>query len=138
MSILLDGAQKVGTKAVCHPTRLVATERDGYNCNACHFSSSASSEVVLSGFKVERSVTMRIGLSGFPASHRWSGYLSAIAIAFFAAPVLAEDTTDVTSAVVAAVRDNKLSIDASNATFGDTAPGVPKKLHVDYRSLHRL
>ncbi len=76
---------------------------------------------------------MRIGLSGFPASHRWNGYLIAIAIAFFASPVLAEETTDVTSVVVAAVKDNKLSIDASNATFGDTAPGIPKKLHVEYR-----
>ena len=31
------------------------------------------------------------------------------------------------------MKDNKLSINASNDTFGDTAPGIPKKLHVEYR-----
>src|SRR5665213_3877956 len=45
----------------------------------------------------------------------------------------AEDATNVTSVVAAAVKDNKLTIKADNATFGDTAPGVPKKLTVEYR-----
>ena len=59
----------------------------------------------------------------------------AIGILFVSAPMPAhaEDTTNVTSAVVAAVKDNKLTINADNATFGDTAPGVPKKLTVEYR-----
>ena len=38
-----------------------------------------------------------------------------------------------TEKVMAAVKDNKLSIDANNDTFGDTAPGVPKKLRVEFR-----
>ena len=45
----------------------------------------------------------------------------------------AEDPTIVTAAVTAAVKDNKLSIKADNATFTDTAQGVPKKLIVEYR-----
>ena len=45
----------------------------------------------------------------------------------------AEDGTIVTPAVVAAVKDNKLVINATNETFGDTAPGIPKKLTVEYR-----
>lgn len=45
----------------------------------------------------------------------------------------AADGTDVTKEVIAAVKDNKLSIKASNRTFGDTAPGVPKRLRVEYR-----
>jgi putative heme-binding domain-containing protein len=56
-----------------------------------------------------------------------------ILFAFFTVPVFAEDVTDVTAKVAAAVKDNKLSISASNDTFGDTAPGVPKKLRVEYR-----
>ncbi len=44
----------------------------------------------------------------------------------------AKDPTDVTAAVAAAVQDGKLSIPASNDKFGDTALGVPKKLHVEY------
>lgn len=59
--------------------------------------------------------------------------LIAIALAFSATPVLAEDKTDVTSVVIAAVVDNRLSIDASNDTFGDTAPGLAKRLRVEYR-----
>ncbi|MEY3176670.1 MAG: hypothetical protein RLZZ436_4584 [Planctomycetota bacterium] len=46
----------------------------------------------------------------------------------------AADKTDVTPRVVAAVRDNSLSISATNETFGDTAPGVPKKLRVEYQT----
>ena len=89
-----------------------------------------SLQTISAGFKVERNITMRIGLPSSPASHRWNGFL--IAFAIFASPVFAEDATDVTSVVVAAVKDHKLSINATNEKFGDTAPGVPKKLHVDY------
>lgn len=59
--------------------------------------------------------------------------LVASAMVWFSTPVLADDPTDVTPVVAAAVKDNKLSIIASNATFGDTAPGIPKKLDIDYR-----
>ncbi len=54
---------------------------------------------------------------------------------FGSAPVRAhaDEATNVTSVVVAAVKDNKLTINADNATFGDTAPGTPKKLTVEYR-----
>ena len=45
----------------------------------------------------------------------------------------AKDPTDVTATVSAAVKDERLSIPANNETFGDTAPGVSKKLHVEYR-----
>jgi putative heme-binding domain-containing protein len=48
-------------------------------------------------------------------------------------PAVGEDATDVTSKVAAAVKNNKLSIQASNQAFGDTAPGIPKKLTVEYR-----
>ncbi len=57
----------------------------------------------------------------------------AIVFALSAAPALAADGTNVTSTVAAAVKDNKLSISAGNETFGDTAPGIPKSLHVEYR-----
>ncbi len=69
----------------------------------------------------------------FPASNYRRSVLFAMAIAFFTMPILAEDKTDVTSAVAAVVKDNKLSMIASNEVFGDTAPGVPKKLTVEYR-----
>ncbi len=63
--------------------------------------------------------------------------LSALLIAFsFTSvdhPAYCEDATDVTAVVAAAVKDNKLTISASNDSFGDTAPGVPKKLIVEYR-----
>ena len=45
----------------------------------------------------------------------------------------AKDPTDVTSKVAAAVKDESLSISASNEIFGDTAAGIPKKLTVEYR-----
>jgi len=48
-------------------------------------------------------------------------------------PVSAKDATDVTEKVVAAVKDNSLVIRASNEAFGDTAPGIPKKLTIHYR-----
>jgi putative heme-binding domain-containing protein len=56
-----------------------------------------------------------------------------IGFALIATPASAADPTNVTSKVAAAVKDNKLSISASNETFGDTAQGVPKMLHVEYR-----
>ena len=59
--------------------------------------------------------------------------VTAIAFACFASPAAAEDVTDVTAVVSAAVKDNKLSIGANNQTFGDTAAGVPKKLRIEYR-----
>ncbi len=46
--------------------------------------------------------------------------------------IAAKDPTDVTAVVAAAVKDESLSIAAGNALFGDTAQGVPKKLHVEY------
>jgi|694.fasta_scaffold00321_44 putative heme-binding domain-containing protein len=46
---------------------------------------------------------------------------------------IAQENSDVTSVVQAAVVKNKLSIDATNETFGDTAPGIPKKLVVTYK-----
>lgn len=41
-------------------------------------------------------------------------------------------SADVTSKVAAMVKQGSLSIQASNANFGDTAPGIVKKLRVDY------
>src|SRR5690606_22149006 len=46
---------------------------------------------------------------------------------------VAADDTDVTKVVTAAVKNNQLSITASNETFGDTAPGIPKKLRLEYQ-----
>ena len=47
---------------------------------------------------------------------------------------LAKPAGDVTDKVTAAVKDESLSISASNELFGDTAPGVPKKLWVEYQA----
>jgi len=47
--------------------------------------------------------------------------------------VWAAKGTDVTAEVTAAVKGNKLAIDATNESFGDTAQGVPKKLRVEYQ-----
>jgi putative heme-binding domain-containing protein len=44
----------------------------------------------------------------------------------------AKVSTDVTAKVNAAIKDESLSIPASNEIFGDTANGVPKKLTVEY------
>jgi putative heme-binding domain-containing protein len=68
-----------------------------------------------------------------PASFRWNALAFAVIFALFTSLALAGDATDVTSVVAAAVKDNKLAINADNEAFGDTAPGIPKKLHVDYR-----
>ncbi|HND56037.1 MAG TPA: hypothetical protein PLV92_26660, partial [Pirellulaceae bacterium] len=62
------------------------------------------------------------------------GLLLSLTLLIATAPrAFAAKGTDVTEEVVAAVKDNKLSIAASNTTFGDTAPGVPKKLKIEYR-----
>ncbi len=46
----------------------------------------------------------------------------------------AKISTDVTAKVNAAIKDESLSIPASNELFGDTANGVPKKLTVEYQA----
>lgn len=46
----------------------------------------------------------------------------------------AKNRSDVTDKVNAAVKDESLSISATNEAFGDTAPGVPKKLTVEYQT----
>jgi putative heme-binding domain-containing protein len=82
---------------------------------------------------------MTFRLPCLPTSFRFNTVSLAFVSALFTifalviGPALAADPTNVTSAVAAAVKDNKLSISASNETFGDTAEGVPKKLHVEYR-----
>jgi Domain of unknown function (DUF3395) len=40
--------------------------------------------------------------------------------------------TDVTEKVKAMVKDNRLTVEASNENFGDPASGVNKSLEVDY------
>lgn len=68
-----------------------------------------------------------------PTSLHWTALTFAVGVALFAAPTWAAEPTNVTSVVAAAVKDNKLAIHADNETFGDTAPGIHKKLHVEYR-----
>ena len=63
---------------------------------------------------------------------RWNMLGFALVFALVAAPVFAEDATDVTAKVAAAVKENKLSITAGNELFGDTAEGVPKRFHLEY------
>ncbi len=46
----------------------------------------------------------------------------------------AKQRTDVTDKVKAAIKDESLSVPASNEIFGDTANGVPKKLTVEYQA----
>lgn len=76
---------------------------------------------------------MKNGLPCFLTSQRWNILPLAIIFTLFAAPAFAADATDVTAVVAAAVKDNKLSINASNDVFGDTAQGIPKTLRVEYR-----
>jgi hypothetical protein len=45
-----------------------------------------------------------------------------------------KNRTDVTDKVVAAVKDESLLMEASNEIFGDTVPGVSKKLTVEYQA----
>ena len=66
---------------------------------------------------------------------RLKSALLALALACLAQVELAhgaKDPTDVTAVVAGAVKDDKLSITAGNDLFGDTASGVPKKLHIEY------
>lgn len=70
------------------------------------------------------------------AMFRFNRSVLAIALVCLATPgaaFAAKDPTDVTAVVAAAVKDNGLSIVAGNKMFGDTVPGVPKKLTVEYR-----
>ncbi len=76
---------------------------------------------------------MKTGLYSSLTSHCLIRLICAIVSVFVAVPALAEDASDVTAKVAAAVKENKLSIHASNDTFGDTAPGIPKKLTIEYR-----
>lgn len=79
---------------------------------------------------------MKIDFSAILARHGWRACCSCLTLALFFTLVPFADAakgTDVTEEVTSAVRDNKLTIGANNETFGDTAPGVPKKLRVEYR-----
>jgi putative heme-binding domain-containing protein len=62
--------------------------------------------------------------------------LAVLAASFLPVGVASAKKTrgDVTDKVVAAVKDESLSMEASNEIFGDTAPGVPKKLTVEYQA----
>ena len=83
---------------------------------------------------------MKLHLPCSPAAGLSTTLVLAIFTAFIGT-ANAGDGTNVTSKVATAVKDNKLDIGADNATFGDTAEGVPKTLHVEYRidgkKLHR-
>ena len=57
--------------------------------------------------------------------------IALVCLATSGAAFAAKDPTDVTAVVAAAVKDNGLSIVAGNKMFGDTVPGVPKKLTVE-------
>lgn len=70
-------------------------------------------------------------------SLRWSSSALAVMASCFVttgAVFAAKDVTDVTARVTAAIKDESLSISASNDMFGDTAQGVPKKLTVEYQA----
>ncbi|MEI7908395.1 MAG: heme-binding protein [Verrucomicrobiota bacterium] len=71
--------------------------------------------------------------AGLPFTRRLlAGLLAGVVTTGLAAG--ASDPTDVTTTVAAAVKGGHLTIPANNSVFGDTAPGVPKKLHVEYRA----
>ena len=59
--------------------------------------------------------------------------LIAILIGLIPQKAYTKDSTNVTETVVSAIKENKLNITADNSVFGDTAPGIPKKLTVEYR-----
>ena len=68
-------------------------------------------------------------------SSRVNTLLAAVSLACLATcdfTFAAKDPTDVTATVAADVKDGHLSITVGNAKFGDTAPDVPKKLHIEY------
>jgi putative heme-binding domain-containing protein len=62
--------------------------------------------------------------------------LAVVAACLFPAGVVSakKNRTDVTDKVVAAVKDESLFMEASNEIFGDTVPGVSKKLTVEYQA----
>ncbi len=68
---------------------------------------------------------------------RLTALFSALVIGALSGPAsvraFAADETIVTPKVTASVKENKLAISADNETFGDTVPGVPKKLTVEYK-----
>lgn len=76
---------------------------------------------------------MQNHLPSCPLRFQLSALLIAFSFTSVGNPAYCEDATDVTAVVAAAVKDNKLTIRASNDSFGDTAPGIPKKLVVEYR-----
>ena len=76
---------------------------------------------------------MKNRLASLLASNQLIVPVLAIVFACLAASASAEDATNVTSVVSALIKDNRVSINASNETFGDTAPGISKKLRVEYR-----
>lgn len=66
--------------------------------------------------------------------HRFISALFTISIVATNLTVAATNPTDVTDKVIAAVKDESLSIKASNELFGDTAVGIAKKLTVEYQA----
>ena len=60
-----------------------------------------------------------------------AGALACLTTVSFASD--AKDPSNVTASVAAEVKNGHLTVTASNEKFGDTAPGVPKKLRVEYR-----
>ncbi len=76
---------------------------------------------------------MSFRLPSFLTSFRCQLLMFAGIFALYIVPALAADPKNVTSVVAAAVRDDRLAINVDNDAFGDTAPGLPKQLHVEYR-----
>ncbi len=79
---------------------------------------------------------MPMRASSLRSSSRLLSVLIAGALSCLTAGAVAADAKDpsnVTAAVAAEVKNGHLTITASNEKFGDTAPGVPKKLKVEYR-----
>lgn len=69
-----------------------------------------------------------------PTSNQSLASVYSVFIVLSASVFAAKPPTDVTDKVKAAVKDESLSIPASNDLFGDTAFGVPKKLTVEYQA----
>jgi putative heme-binding domain-containing protein len=69
-----------------------------------------------------------------PRSNQSLAAIFSVFIVISASVFAAKPPTDVTDKVKAAVKDESLSIPASNDLFGDTAFGVPKKLTVEYQA----
>jgi len=58
--------------------------------------------------------------------------MTALVALLVAVPALADNTVDVTDKVAAMVKDNALTVVASNDNFTDPADGIVKKLTVEY------